>query len=97
EETIIENVYTGRYSPGAASSEPLLEAREPVVTPARAPHDDAAEADRVRAIRAYRSKAGKTGVRILRGDIHRHTEFSPDMRSVPDGSFLDFYRYMLDA
>ncbi len=97
EETIIENVYTGRYSPGAASSDPRLEAREPVVTPARAPHDDAAEADRVRAIRAYRSKAGKAGVRILRGDIHRHTEFSPDMRSVPDGSFLDFYRYMLDA
>ena len=52
----------GRYSPGGASSEPLLEPREPVVRPARAPHDDPAEAARVRAIRAYRSKAGKTGV-----------------------------------
>jgi hypothetical protein len=97
EETLIENVYTGRYDPGTAVSEPVIEAREPVVKPSAAAHDDAAEAAGVRAIRAHRSKAGRASLRVLRGDIHRHTEFSPDLRSVPDGSFLDFYRYMLDA
>jgi hypothetical protein len=97
EETLIENVYIGKYTPGVAASEPLLEAREPLVKQSKAPHDDAAELGRVGAIRAFRTKVGKTSLRILRGDIHRHTEFSPDMRSVPDGSFLDFYRYMLDA
>ena len=36
-------------------------------------------------------------LQILRGDTHRHTELSLDARGTPDGSILDFYRYMLDA
>ena len=28
---------------------------------------------------------------------HRHTELSLDLRGVPDGSVLDFYRYMIDV
>ncbi len=51
----------------------------------------------MRAIRAYRATLGAKTLRIYRGDLHRHSEFSSDLRSVPDGSFLDFYRYMMDA
>ena len=47
-------------------------------------------------IHATRSVDGEN-LRILRGDLHRHTEFSMDIRGIPDGSVLDFYRYMLDA
>jgi hypothetical protein len=45
----------------------------------------------VAAIRTYRSD----GLRILRGDFHRHTEISQD--GAGDGSVEDYFRYMLDA
>jgi hypothetical protein len=46
-------------------------------------------------IRAYRiSMNGKT-YRILRGDLHRHTELSGD--GAGDGMLDDLYRYTLDA
>jgi hypothetical protein len=48
-----------------------------------------------RQIRDYRiSLNGKT-YRILRGDLHRHTELSGD--GAGDGSLDDLYRYTLDA
>ena len=31
--------------------------------------------------------------RIVRGDLHRHTELSWDVGPGNDGSYLDFYRY----
>jgi hypothetical protein len=46
-------------------------------------------------IRAYRTTAGGTTYRILRGDFHRHTEISFDGSG--DGSVEDFYRYMMDV
>ena len=95
EETMIENVYTARYVPDAPATEPKIETREPEVKAKPAGHTRE-DAD-VRAIRAYRAAHGGKSLRILRGDLHRHSEFSNDLRSVPDGSFLDFYRYMLDA
>jgi hypothetical protein len=95
EETFIENVYTARYVPDAAASAPKLEIREPRVKQKPVGHE--AEDAQVRAIRQHRvTQNGKT-LRIFRGDLHRHSEFSNDLRSVPDGSFLDFYRYMMDA
>ena len=33
----------------------------------------------------------------MRGDFHRHTEFSWDNGGLRDGSLVDFYRYVLDA
>ncbi|HEV2445128.1 MAG TPA: hypothetical protein VGS58_04370, partial [Candidatus Sulfopaludibacter sp.] len=49
----------------------------------------------VQSIRAYRTRAGGTELRIMRGDFHRHTEISPD--GAGDGSLEDYFRYMLDA
>jgi hypothetical protein len=55
------------------------------------------EAEDVARVREWRTRVGGRTLRILRGDTHRHTELSTDNRGVPDGSVLDFYRYMLDA
>jgi len=49
----------------------------------------------VEAIRKYRYRIGDKTYRILRGDLHRHTDISPD--GIGDGSLLDLYRYALDA
>lgn len=95
EETVIENVYAGRYEPGVRASQPALSDRAPVV-PAR-PTAHPNEAQDVRRIRAYRTRVAGKQLQILRGDTHRHTELSMDLRGSPDGSILDFYRYMLDA
>ena len=47
------------------------------------------------AIRGYRYEAGGETYRILRGDLHRHTDISLD--GIGDGSLIDFYRYALTA
>jgi hypothetical protein len=96
EETIIENVYNARFSPGeVAAGAKLGPPVEPVVEERPAGHTD--EAADVARIRGWRVRAGGRSYQILRGDTHRHTEMSMDMRSMPDGSVLDFYRYMMDA
>lgn len=53
------------------------------------------EAEDVRAIRAYRYQAGGKSYRILRGDLHRHTDISVD--GIGDGALIDFYRYAFSA
>jgi hypothetical protein len=49
----------------------------------------------VSAIRGYRYRVGDKSYRILRGDLHRHTDISAD--GIGDGSLLDFYRYAFTA
>jgi hypothetical protein len=79
------------------SEEPVLAEYKPEATPARAPMPPGEAAD-VAAIRRYRVKtAGGTILRIVRGDLHRHTELSQDVGGLDDGSLPEFYRYMLDA
>ena len=95
EETVIENVYAARYEPAKPASEPRLSGRVQSV-PAR-PTGHPNEARDVRRIRDYRVRVGGKQLRLLRGDTHRHTELSMDLRGSPDGSILDYYRYMLDA
>jgi hypothetical protein len=51
----------------------------------------------VRALRDYRAQVGGHTYRIVRGDLHRHTELSQDLGGSADGSLLDFYRYMIDG
>ncbi len=58
-----------------------------------APLSHAGERADIAAIRAYRT-AGKQ--RIVRGDMHRHTDISFG-DGLGDGSLLDAYRYALDA
>ncbi len=95
EETVIENVYVARYEPSVPASGPELSDRVANVPARPAGHPN--EARDVRRIRDYRVRVGGKQLRILRGDTHRHTELSMDLRGSPDGSILDFYRYMLDA
>ena len=55
----------------------------------------AAENEQVALVRAYRIPSGGQQLRILRGDFHRHTEYS--LAGARDGSLEDAYRYMIDA
>jgi len=65
-----------------------------VAVPA-APQPHPNESADVAAIRAYRVESNGKTYRILRGDLHRHTELSSD--GAGDGSLNDLYRYTLDA
>lgn len=47
------------------------------------------------AIRAYRYEVGGSTYRILRGDLHRHTDISAD--GIGEGGLIDFYRYAFTA
>ena len=94
-EAIIENVYAARYEP---DTEPGERFGEPEPTPyERRPPGHPDEAADVERIRGWRARVGGKNLQILRGDTHRHTELSMDARGTPDGSVLDFYRYMIDA
>ena len=48
-------------------------------------------------IAGYRTRIDGKDHRLLRGDLHRHTELSWDEGGANDGSLDDYYRYMLDA
>ncbi|MEX2263604.1 MAG: hypothetical protein WD696_16730 [Bryobacteraceae bacterium] len=86
-----------------ASSVPMpLPAPEPVLkaylpAPDDAPEGHADETGDIRAIRSHRVKLGNETLRIVRGDLHRHTELSQDQGGLSDGSLPEFYRYMIDA
>jgi hypothetical protein len=54
-----------------------------------------AERASVEAVRNYRVDATGGPYRILRGDFHRHTEYSID--GIREGTVADAYRYMIDA
>ncbi|MBI3463998.1 MAG: hypothetical protein HY000_13210 [Planctomycetes bacterium] len=51
----------------------------------------------VNAIRKHKTKINGKTHHIVRGDLHRHTEMSWDVGPGNDGSYLDFYRYMIDV
>ena len=53
------------------------------------------EKEDVAAVRNYAIHLGGKTYKIYRGDMHRHTEISPD--GAGDGSLWDAYRYALDA
>lgn len=53
------------------------------------------ETENVEAIRGYTIEAGDRRYKIYRGDMHRHTDISPDFKY--DGSLIEVYRYALDA
>ena len=77
---------------------PTLAAYKAPAPPAGVPDWNAArEEKQVAAIRAYRTKLGNENCQIVRGDLHRHTEMSWDVGPGNDGSYLDFYRYMIDV
>jgi hypothetical protein len=75
---------TGRVRGGTA----IQESSEATTLPAGEMAD-------VQRVRAYRYNLNGKVYRILRGDLHRHTELSRD--GAGDGSIDDTYRYALDA
>jgi hypothetical protein len=80
--------------PGPAPAPKLTEYRpENVSAPAAHPR----EREEVAVARQYRVKLGDQVLRVLRGDLHRHTELSQDQGGQDDGTIIEFYRYMIDA
>ena len=95
---VTANVFVGRLGPaGSPVSLDLVpsEPRDEIHNQGPVhPHESA----EVAAIRSYRTSIRGSENRIVRGDLHRHTEFSWDSSGgMVDGSVFDFYRYMLDA
>jgi len=77
------------------STEPALAAfAPPAVTP---PPVHPSEERDVDAVRNHRVRVGSQTLRLLRGDLHRHTELSQDVGGLDDGSLPEFYRYMINA
>ena len=76
----------------ASGNATLSEFREP---PSTAVPVHPSEQEDTAAIRAYRYSAGDKSYRILRGDLHRHTDISAD--GIGEGALIDFYRYALTA
>lgn len=74
--------------------EPGLTNWQAASTPALSVHPQ--ESD-VAAVRAHRVKVGSESLRIVRGDLHRHSELSQDVGGLDDGSLPEFYRYMIDV
>ncbi|RMG40829.1 MAG: exo-alpha-sialidase [Planctomycetota bacterium] len=84
--------------PDVPPATPKLQPYQPPSPPAAIPAWNARrEREQVAAIRAVREEIGGAPMRIVRGDLHRHTELSWDVGPGNDGSFLDFYRYMIDV
>ena len=81
--------------PGPAEA-PSLSAYRPDPGEMR-PDSHPTELADVRFIRNYRVSQDGTELRIVRGDLHRHTELSQDVGGIDDGSLPEFYRYMIDA
>jgi hypothetical protein len=74
-------------APELADDEPAGKADVPTVHP-----DEKADIARMR---DYRVEAGGKSLRLLRGEFHRHTEFSS--HNDQDGLLEDTWRYALDA
>lgn len=81
-----------------AVGSPQLNEYAPPEPPANLPTlDPEAERADVAAARKHRVRVGDADLQIVRGDLHRHTEMSWDVGPGNDGSYLDFYRYMIDV
>ncbi len=88
------DVYAGRIPlPPPRRGAPPLQPRAEEKFVAHPNHPG--EPEDLQRIRAYRIVSGGVSYRIVRGDTHRHTEFSMDGNT--DGSLQEAYRYALDA
>ena len=63
--------------------------------PAPTGHTD--EAGDIRAVRRHRVTVAGSSMEVVRGELHRHTELSPDVGGLADGTLFESYRYMIDA
>jgi hypothetical protein len=86
------NVYTSTLSGAEPASLPLVPFEQQAIK-AAVVHPK--EAEDIRRLQAARINTKGKSLRILRGDMHRHTDLSFD--GDIDGSIWDFYRYAIDA
>ncbi len=85
-------------APGVDPGEPNMSAYSAPAPPAGMPAwNTSGESKQVERIRNHRITIDGVPLRIVRGDLHRHTELSWDVGPGNDGSYLDFYRYMIDV
>jgi hypothetical protein len=90
-----DDLYATWLEPSSRSAEPpALVALEPEPAPALRPVHPNEPADKAR-LRAYRIAAGGRTLQLVRGEFHRHTEFTS--HTDQDGLFEDAWRYALDA
>ncbi|MBV9082793.1 MAG: DUF3604 domain-containing protein [Acidobacteriaceae bacterium] len=90
------DVWVGVLTPSIQAQAAELKPAETVKVESRPPgHKD--EPGDVAAARAERVTIGGAECRIVRGDLHRHTELSTDGGGRNDGSLIDFFRYMIDG
>src|SRR5439155_22947178 len=61
----------------------------------RAGHAD--EPGDVAKLRGHSVNVRGQAFRLLRGELHRHTEISQDFGGLGDGTLPEFYRYVIDA
>jgi hypothetical protein len=94
-EPLDANIFVWELEPPPATEAPLLQA---AIAPAETKIQTAAtlaERNEVRRLRAARIEVSGEKLRIARGDLHRHTEFSSD--GGLDGTLDDLVRYAIDA
>jgi hypothetical protein len=87
------SVTVSRLSNAGRAAEVRL--RDPRVSNVTVKRVHPREAEQVARIRGHKIETGGRTYRIYRGDMHRHTDISPD--GVGDGSLMDLHRYGLDA
>ena len=92
----LNRVVAGSLTLPGPGSAPRLEPYRPAPGESR-PDSHPTEVDDVRFIRNYRTEVAGRTLRIVRGDLHRHTELSQDVGGMSDGTLPEFYRYMIDA
>ena len=91
--TLQEDVVVGRLELSGAGEVARLEEHQPREESIEPYHrDEPGDLDR---IRSYRMEADGRTYRIVRGDMHRHTDYSQD--GGLDSSLHETYRYALDA
>ncbi len=93
-DTLQPDIFMARL-PAAATQAPSPSLRAYSPNPIEAPVVHSDEPADLSRIRDYEYVADGKRYRVLRGDMHRHTEFSWDGQN--DGSLQDAYRYSIDA
>ena len=91
--TLQEDMVVGRLELAQNGEAPRLEDHQPREEPIEPVHRD--EPGDLERIRSYRVEADGKTYRIVRGDMHRHTDYSGD--GALDSSLHETYRYALDA
>ena len=83
----------GMALPGAAASPPLAVFQPSVAEAFKPTHPN--EESEIDAIRGHRVQLAGLTWKVVRGDLHRHTEISMD--GAVEGTLYDAYRYALNA